>query len=240
VSTINTEESALQRLSELGKSIERKGFNFNDLHEACILYWDLELGDRITFDPNNVQFTEPGTIASLVKERENREFKRIHAALPEDVRSGVDIGDLVNASRLGVRGFYELWNAVNITVGHYNEVKDVCYVADPMPSLEGISPDKHKTCIAAHELGHRFLHKKRFEKGLNGIPDATLEEQFCTRLETLFSSYVFVPATRKNTLENLKARRKTILPLLQSLLDPCKMAEYTREVIDFYSEAVGK
>jgi hypothetical protein len=226
---------SLARMSDIGKRIISVGYNFGDLLDACRLYWELELDDEIDFDEKNIRFAGQDVLLGIASDHLERDCALLYSLLPEEKRRKYTCAQLAKViwPATGSASLYEDWGPLTIW-GVYSYLDDVCYLSEHLSDSRITNVGKESACIAAHELGHRYLDQKMAGMSPH-LVDGEVAERFCLQLEGSFRSYVFAPDSRENTVEDVEAGREMILPLLEELLNPAMIEKHTREQVGYFS-----
>ena len=228
----------LKELEKLGRQIKAEGFSYNPFVEACQLYWNLIIEDRIEFSPEHVKLVRAEELERASKNQTQNDFERMYQLLSKKIRRNLTIEEMVAIENGGLNGFLQAFQGQGVMLGVYNHNDDVCYVLKEVPSTEiwGGHPNAFHAVFAAHELSHRYVRMKRESLGIRGIGNSFWEEKYCRFIEAGFNTYVFMEGTEKNVPWRRKQQRELGVSLFDAKID--KLA--TKYFIAKYRERIQK
>ena len=215
---MQTVEEKLAEMDALGKTILKEGFAFAQFSQACQLFWDVFLEDTNPFTEENLKFVSEEELERAIERQTTGDYRRMYELLPKNIRAKVTIEKMIEIESQGVGAFVQAFDQGTdpVYLGVYNHEDDICYVREDTPSVWDRKRNEFHAVIAAHELGHRYVRKKREAMNIKGIGNSFWEEKYCKWIEGGFQRYVFGSASKERRVEENIIWRKGIQTKLGS------------------------
>lgn len=183
------------------------GFQYDPFAEACRLYWDLMIQDSIDFSADNIKVVGPEELNLARDEQELLDYLRMYRLLPDKIKKNLALKGMIQAEQRGIAGFLAAFDGQGELTGVYSHHNDVCYILETVPASWADHSHAFHATVAVHELGHRYVRKKRETLNINGIGNAFWEEKYCGFIEAGFHAYVFASGSEVDHLKRIDWRR---------------------------------
>lgn len=232
-------KQSLTQLVQLGKYIKQEGFKFDYFRDACVLFWQIMLDDKIEFGPKNIEFIDKNSLLRRIMDRGQMYAERLRSLLPESARMTVS-NESIASHDVAVTGAKIAEGKVSPVFewGLYNKNNDICYIVDNLEQEGRWTKSMRESKIAAHQMAHRYIHKKRVEARVSpAFPPEHIENRFAKRVEACFAKYVF--PTAKETHPRVDKDKKDLKRLLADALDIKIAQDYATKLSQYSTRALA-